>query len=751
MAEQTPREPDGQRPRIEFAPSAGHGSGGGEIHLSDYLKVVYKRRWTALAVFLIVVMGAAVYTFTRTPMYVAKAEVLINAENPDVVSFKGVTDDQNKGSLDYYQTQYQILRSRALARRTIDALHLWNSPLFVPPPGHHAFSLGAAMGWMAHAASGLLSQGGPAEPPAADETAEQSRVINAFLQGLTISPVQNSRLVDIEYEATQAGPATDVANMLAQQYIAQNQALRTAASDQAESFLTQQLDAQRKQVEASEAALQQYREQHNALSLEDRQNIVVQKLSDLNTAVTQAKTNRLQKEALYDQLTSLEKQHQPLDTFPAILNDPYIQQEKANLAALQQQKAQMAAKLGPRHPDMIKISTAIRIEQAKLQGEIQKVVAAVKNDYLAAKAQEDSLNQALDQQKQDAMSLNSKAIGYGVLQRDAQTNRQIFESLLQRAKETGISGQVIASNVRIVDPAERPLAPAYPKKTTNMLLAMLGGLTLSLGVVFFFEYMDNRIKTPDELKAQLGLPYLGMVPALFGEQGQSLLISNGSPANFSEAFRGIRTSVLFSSAEEGGKSVAITSTGPGEGKTVVASNLAVALAQAGQRVLLIDADMRKPRVASVFGIKQEPGLSNVLVGNAQASEAVQKSAVAGLWILPCGHHPPNPSELLGARRFKDFLATLTSHFDWIILDTPPVMAVTDAAIVSHVTHGVIYVVGAEMTSRHAALRALEQLDGAKAQFVGAVLNRVDLQHNGYYYSQYYRREYAEYYAGTSTD
>jgi capsular exopolysaccharide synthesis family protein len=202
---------------------------------------------------------------------------------------------------------------------------------------------------------------------------------------------------------------------------------------------------------------------------------------------------------------------------------------------------------------------------------------------------------------------------------------------------------------------------------------------------------------------------------------------------------------MFSSAEDGGRSVVVTSTGPGEGKSLVASNIAIALAQAGQRVLLVDADMRKPRVHSIFGKPQEPGLSNVLVANAKSSDSVHKTQVPNLWVMPAGMHPPNPAELLGSQRFREFMASLAEHFDWVIVDTPPVMAVTDSAIVAHRATGVLFVVGAEMTSRYAAQQAVEQLGQAHARFIGAVLNRVDLQHNAYYYSQYYRREYSDYY------
>lgn len=262
----------------------------------------------------------------------------------------------------------------------------------------------------------------------------------------------------------------------------------------------------------------------------------------------------------------------------------------------------------------------------------------------------------------------------------------------------------------------------------------------SIGLAFFFEYLDNRVKTPDEIKAYLGLPFLGMVPQVSSKEmrGEVPLVMNGVPPPFAEAFRTIRTNVLFSSAEDGCRMLVVTSTGPGEGKTVTASNLAVGLAQAGQRVLLVDADLRHPDVHGLFGQKAEPGLSNLLVGSAKASEAVRKTSVSGLWILPAGRVPPNPTELLGSPRFKEFLGTLGDHFDWVLLDTPPVLVAADASVVAHVATGVLFVVGADMPARPAAQSALEQLQAARARLVGAVLNCVDVEHNAYYYSHYYQ-------------
>jgi capsular exopolysaccharide synthesis family protein len=374
------------------------------------------------------------------------------------------------------------------------------------------------------------------------------------------------------------------------------------------------------------------------------------------------------------------------------------------------------------------------------------VVQSLKNDYESSLAQEQSLMRALEQQKQDALALNRRSIDYGALQREAASNRQIFESLMQRTKETGISGELKTSNIRVLDAAETPQFPATPNKKMNTLAAVFGGGVFAIGLAFLFEYLDDRIKSPAEIKSALGIPFLGMVPKVPDnpEHGAPLL-DRGVTPNFAEAMRTLRTNVLFSSTSGGSQSLVVTSSGPGEGKTVVASNLAMALAQTGQRVVLIDADMRRPRVHEVFAEKQEPGLSNVLIGEVKIADALRSTSSASLWVLPAGHIPPNPAELLGSTRFADFITTLGEQFAWVIIDSPPIMAVTDAAVVAHVANGVLFVVGSEMTSRSVAQTAIEQLTTANARVVGAVLNRVDLDHNAYYYSQYYRREYGHYY------
>ncbi len=728
-----------------------------EKHLMDYVRVLYKRRWVAIPTFLVILVVGVINTYRTTPVYEAHAQILIEKDTPRVGGFNDLFAQQDGWYNDeFYQTQYRILQSRSLARKAVVAMKLEQNLAYkrmIETPAPMTLT-GAAFGVYSAAKTAIVGEAPRAARPAAQEprvsgeTAREAALVDSFLGSLTVVPIRNSRLVELRFTSTEPQLAADMANALARTYIEQNLEFKFHSSKDATDWLSGQLGEQRKKVENSESALQRYKEQHDAVAVEDRQNIVVQRLGEMNAAVTKAKTTRIEKEALYNQLKAMQVSG-AIDSFPAVLANDYVQKIKGDLGDLQRQQAQLADKYGDRHPEMIKIGSAIQSTEAKLKNEINKVVDSVRSEYESARAQEISLAGALETQKGEALSLNRKGIEYSVLHREAESNRQIYESLMQRTKETGISGEFKASTIRVVDAAEVPKSPFLPRRQRDVSLAGLTGVLLAVGLVFFFEYLDNRIKTPQELRATLNVPFLGMVPSV-PDQHQAL-ITEGVPANFAESIRSIRTNVLFSSAEEGAHIVVVTSAGPGEGKSVVSSNLAVSLAQAGQRVLVIDADMRRPRVHEIFDLPQEPGLSNLLVGDCKPSEAVRKwSTVPGLCVLPAGMIPPNPAELLGSQRFEEYISTLGEHFDWVLIDSPPVLAVADAAVVANGASGVVFVVGADQTSRQAAREAIHQLQSAHARVIGAVLNRVDLERNPYYYAHYYRKEYAKYYAKATT-
>ena len=721
-----------------------------EVNVMDLVRALYRRRWTALTVFGLVFVAVAVNTFTTTPVFQARAQLLIEPENPNIVSFQEVVK-QESATNEYYQTQFSILKSRALARRTLTALNAWTDPFFGGgPQTERSFSVVGAISGAIGRVLGLFSTSDHdgAAVPGPGESPLQSRMVDGFLGNLSVSPIRNSRLVNVEYLSTRPDVAATVVNTLAKQYIEQNLEYKFLSTKEASDWLGKQLADQRKKLEESEQALQRYREQGDAVALEDRQNIVVQRLADLNSAVTRARTMRIEKEALYQQLSTLQGDRRSLDTFPAILSNTFIQQLKSQLADLQRQQVQMAERLGEKHPDMIKVASEIQSTQVRLDAEINKVVQSVRNEFLAAQSQERSLASDLERQKGEALALNRTGIQYSVLSREAESNKQIYDALMQRAKETGISGELKTSNIRVVDYAEVPARPVKPNKATNLLFGLLGGLVAGIGLALVIEYLDTRIKNPDEIRHILGLPFLGLVPGLSVAQSRMNVPSAHSvaPRDFVEAFRSIRTNLMCLPGDAKSRALVVTSSQPGEGKTVVASNIAMSLAQTGQRVLLVDADMRKPRQHAIFKMNHDPGLSTLLSGQAKAADTVKKAPLNGLWVLPAGAHPTDPAELLGSQRFKDMLTSLADQFDWVILDSPPVLAVTDAAVIGRLTHGVVFVVGSEQVNRQTALRAIEQLATARATIVGAVLNRVNVDKDPYYYSHYYRADYSRYYA-----
>ncbi len=718
-------------------------------HPTDYLRVLYKRRWIAIPGFLLVFLSGAIGSLRTVPIYEARTQLMIEKDARRATSLNTVLEDRDSWYQDdFYPTQYRILQSRALASRTAKALETRVER--VPPANRWSFSPAALVERAVSSITALFAKTPvPTAAPSGGETlaAVSSARTDRVLGGITVTPIRNSRLVDVKFRSPDAEYAAVAANTLANEYIKQSLEFREAATSQTNSWLTSQMEEQRKLVEDSEQRLQQYKEQHNAGSVDDKQNIVVQKLNAINQQLVQARIERMEKEANYKTLTDLQQRGEPLDSFPAVMASSVVQKLKADIAQRESERARLSTQYGPAYPAMRDLAKQIDTAKQDLAAEIDKVVGSVRAEYDAARQKEDGLQQSLDAQQRESTGLDRKMLEYAQLDREATSNRQLYENLLARAKETGAAGEYRGTNIQVLDRAEVPRVPVLPQTSRDLLVAALGGLVLACALAFGLEYFDSRIKVPEEIKTHLQLPFLGMIPTFAGpdHNGEAPLLHPDSPPAFSEAIRAVRTAVLFSTAEEGARAVVVTSTGPHEGKTLVSSSLAITLAQAGQRTVVVDADMRRPRMHEALGRSQEPGLSNVLVGEASLADAVRPTSVQNLTFLGAGHVPPNPVELLCSPKYLELIAELKRRFDWVIIDAPPVMPVTDAAVVANTAGGVLFVVGSEMTPRQNAMAAVEQLRGANAKFIGAVLNRVNVQRHSYYYSPYYRKEYGKYY------
>lgn len=674
-----------------------------QVHPLDYLRVIYRRRRLVAAVILAAVAAGAAYTWRTVPIYEARTTILIESDEPNVVTFQEVLDE-GAGQGDYFQTQYQLLESRALAVRTVSALGLANRPDF-----------------------GATSE---------------AEAVAAVRAGLRITPVRGSRIVTLRFRWPEPKLAAEIVNAHARAYIEQSLDLRFRASKEATEWLDAQLEEERRRVARSESALQAFREQYDAVSLKEGQDIVVQKLADLNAAVTRAKTNRIEKEAQYRELLAARQTGTALDSFPPILANAFIQQLKGDLARLQREYSQLSQTLGDRHPTLIEKRSEVQSTEMRLAAEIARVAESVKNAYEGAAAEEASMVRALEQQKGEALALNRRGIEYAALEREAESVRSVYQSLLQRARETSVSRELRATNIRIVDPAQPPGAPILPRPATNLALAFLGGCLIALGLVFTIEFLDDRLQTPDDVRRQLGLPFLGLVPKVDAGDGVALsLLHSDAPAPLIEAVRALRTSVLATATGQRCLTLLVASAGEGEGKTFVATSLAAALAQAQRRVLLIDSDMRRPRLHRVFDQDLQPGLSNLLAGTASLRDVLRTSAVPGLTVITAGTPSLHAPELLGSARFVELLAILREHYGCVVVDSPPALSVTDATIEAAHVDGVVLVVGSGTTRARAARLAAEELQRAGGTVIGAVLNRADVQEHPFYFAPYHRHEY----------
>jgi len=685
-------------------------SGPADNHLLDYLAAIYRHRYLATAVFAMVVLGAGVRAYMTTPLYRAQARVMIEIEDDETTALAGVLNGENiRDPEPFYQTQFRILTGRELARRSVVRLDLAKEPEF------------------------------------AGVAKDEAALVGAFMGRVSADPIKSSRLVDVGFVSASPELAARAANQLARDYVERNAEARRANLMSSITWLDQELQRQRGRVESSERAMATYREQQNALSLQDSQNIVVARLNSLNDAVTRARTTLAQKESLYDQVKGLST-GEAGDTIPAIQQNNYIQSLKSHVADLERERANLAERYGERHPEIVKVNASIRDSRRQLDAEIGKALEAIRNDYQTALAEERSLERSLEDQKGAAMTLSRKNVSYTVLEREAQSNRQVYESLLQRQKELQVLASSRGNNVQLVDEAEVPRAPFVPNMKRSLLMATLAGLALALALVGGLTYLDDTVKTPEDVAQKLQVPFLGMVPRV---PGGTTLLSGDVPHTFGEAFRSLRTALAFSNGATSGRVIVVTSSQPLEGKTTTASNLAIALALGGEKVLLVDADLRRPNLHKTLGIDNPIGLSHLLTGQATPRDAIRITSTPNLWVMTAGQVPPNPSELLASERMKKLLDPVHGWFDWVIVDTPPVLAVTDAVILAPLAAGVAFVIRSEMTPRRHVRRALETLMTGQPRLHGIVLNGVDLERNKYYYSRYYGYEHTQYYKASA--
>jgi polysaccharide biosynthesis transport protein len=712
-------------------------------HLRDYWRTIRKNQWLILTFVLAIVTIVAIATFKMKPVYTATARIEVDRETPNILPF------QDTSSLDifgedmdsYIETQSKVLQSESLALETIKTSGLANNAEYGGSPG------------MKIELPSISSSQPPMRRPA---------ILNAFLGSLAVKREPQSRLLDVSFESTDPELAARILNSHLQNYIDENFESRYEQTKQASDWLEKQLEDYKIQVEKSEDARLNYERENHIWEIDEKQDITTQKLATLNTELTEAQADLMKRDADYKEATSTN-----IDTVPAVRDNPAVQQMRQKQTDLQVQYETELAKTGPNWPSTLRLKEQLKNVDEFLADEKKDVINRIQADYLVAQQRVQLLQQALDAQKTEANDMGEKLVQYNILKRDADANTQLYNGLLQKMKEATISQGLRSSNIRVVDPAMIPSYPTRPNPRRNLMLAFLVGLVGGVGLAFLREYMDNTVKTPDDVEMLVRLPSLAVVPAFAQADlkrnsgiGRFLKGTMGSlpkpvetvsldmpQSHISEAFRSLRTSLLLSQAEQPPQVILVTSALPREGKTTAAVNLAVTLAQLGDKTLLIDGDMRKPGITRAFDLMDSKysGLSSYLAGVSSLEYVtVPNAAIPNLAAIPTGPVPPNPADLLSSHRMAQAIASLRNDYKFIVIDSPPVMAASDAVILSVLVDGVLLVVRSGETPKEAFSRTRDVLTAVKCRMLGVLLNAVDTHSMDYYQSyRYYPYNYGE--------
>jgi polysaccharide biosynthesis transport protein len=702
-----------------------------EPHLLDYIIILRKHQWLILTFLLTVVTVVTIASFKMKPIYLAAARVEVDKESqsmtpfPDSNSYDAFVDMEN-----YLETQSKILQSETLALQTIKSLDLTRYPEFGGGPGGTAW---------AH--SGAAPQ--------------RPAILGAFLGRLTVKRVPNSRLIEVTFEAEDPQLAAQIVNTHLHNFVEQNFRSKYDATMQASNWLSGELEELRIKVEKSENARIAYQRANQTWQIDEKQDITTSKMADLSKAVTEAQTDVAQKEALYRMAVSGN-----VDALPAAHGSEVLTELRKRKSDIDEQYAEALSQYGPNFPKVLRIAAQQKEVDDNLARARKTLIESVEQEFNTARSHVELLQQTLDKQRAEANDQAEKLIQYHILQHDAESNRLLYDGLLQKLKEATITVGLRSDNIRVVDPALAPGGPSRPQKARNILLAFLIGLVGGVGLALFREYLDNTVKSPDDIEALTGLPSLAVVPAMPGlnaHQGRlSRKAGEGTPASsagriellsyvqpksqISEAFRALRTSLLLSQAEHPPQVILVTSALPREGKTTAAVNLAVTLAQLGDRTLLMDSDLRKPGIRRALNLTlgKDVGLSSYLAGVSSLDEAtIQHPTITNLSALTTGPVPPSPADLLSSHRMREAIAELRRRFKFIVIDSPPVMAATDAVILSALTDGVLLVVRSGETPKEAFTRTRDLLAAVKCRLLGVVLNAVDSSAPDYYYSYRY--------------
>lgn len=726
----------------------------GSTHLLDYWRIIRRRLWIPLSVVVVSLTLATIYNFRLPSIYQGVSKIEIDREDR-VVTLKDTQINMAAGDdSQYFNTQLKVIVSPRIAYLVAKSLDLEHNGEFLPgksrPPNPNSDELEQSNG-------------------ESDEQAEMRRLepfIDALLDSVDAKPVRDTRLVEIYYNHRVPDLAAKIADTWADAFRKNNLDQRYRENKEAGAFLEKSIADSKLKLKEAEERLLNYRKTNEIIDFgENKDNTVITRLGALNSLLLEAENERKNAQRIYE----LSRSMPDVSALPEIQKDQLIMDLNKKITELRQLREQLLVEFTPEWPDVKKISNQLEQAEGELRASHQRILTTIENNYKIALQREESLRQAFEQQRKDTMQQNEGAIVAKIYQQEADINRQMFERLLETQQGIQVSGPLLKSNIRIREYSQPPRSPVAPKRAQNILLSGLLALVGGIGFVLFLDYINNKIETVDDIDRYLRLPALGVIPLVESGSKARRLLSSGSngskelapvsggdsviltqveaSSSIAESYRQLRTSLLLSAAGHAPRTLLFTSSQPAEGKTTTSVNTAISLAQTGSAVLIIDADLRRPRVHKIFSLKNNAGLSNFLTGEGDLASLIQV-ALPNLYVLPVGPLPPNPAELLGSARMKQVIETLSANFDYIVVDSPPVSSFADSLILSSLVEGVIIVVKGGTTPREMAQRTRAHLQSVGAKLLGVVINQIKLQpHDYYYYSTYYSR----YYYGTDKE
>jgi len=664
------------------------------FNLREKFYIIHRRRWVLITTVVIIFTLVAIGNFTTTPLYQATARIRIEPQVPNIVPFQDPYSISSGRQLDYYNTQYKILKSPSLARRVRDNL-----------PEEQQEELGAG----------------------------------DLLQIVNIKPVTQSELVDIVVIGPDAALAAEIANTWADQFIRMSIESKYKAVQTALSQLNRQLEEQNQKVLEAQAELMAYKEKERIVSLEE----VEKELNNISENYSAVRREREEKDLQIQHLEKYADQDLSLETFPQVRYHSIILQLRNRLVELQSTRGEYSERYKKRHPRMIQLEAEIATVEEGIRDEIEKIIEGLRRERDLAREAEENRLRDLEKQKTLFFTMEKKINAIEGLRTRVDIDREVQQALLSQVSETTMTKGIEITNIRVVDYAEVPRKPFKPRRAFNLLLALIIGTGGGIAAVFFLENLDTTVKTSGEAKKLLKIPFLGSIP-LYSQvnlrNGLSPLEIMKNPLGIiPEAYRAIRTGIFYSAPDSSPRTILVTSSLPQEGKTDISTLLALSLAQGNERVLLIDGDLRKPRVGKIFNAdRYKSGLSEILSGQAGLPESVQGTDFPGLEIVTGGRIPTNPAELINSSRFEELLAETRGRWDRVIIDSPPLLSVTDAVIMGRQVDGVVVVLRAGSTRGKVAAFCREKLEHVNARLLGLILNGADI-HRGenYYYQSYY--------------